>query len=128
MKSKKKTTKKAVTLLTRIEALLSDVIDQCSAIEKSVEKNVRVLLRSAEASVMVAKEFFSAPEPAKGQHKAAKAAKRVARKPAAASHKRPAAHAKKAASKAAKPKAKRAPQTAAPIASAPVPQAWTAAS
>jgi hypothetical protein len=34
-------------LLTRIEALLSDVLDECAAIGKSVEKNVGVLLRSS---------------------------------------------------------------------------------
>jgi hypothetical protein len=83
MKAKKRTTKKAVTLLTRIEGLLSDVLDECSAIEKSVEKNVRMLLRSAEASITVAKEFFVAPEPAKGRQKAAKAPKRVPRHRAA---------------------------------------------
>ena len=122
MKTKKRTTKKAVTLLTRIETLLSDVLDECSAIEKSVEKNVRVLLRSAEASITVAKEFFLAPEPAKRQ-KVAKAPKRVPRhraartgvKPPAAAHRHPAT-ARKRAVKSAKP-------LAAPIARPAIPSA-----
>jgi len=98
MKAKKRTTKKAVTLLTRIEGLLSDVVDECSAIEKSVEKNVRLLLRSADAAVTVAKDFFLTitPAPAKTAHKVAKAKKRVVRhraarpaaKPVAAAHRR----------------------------------------
>jgi hypothetical protein len=133
MKSKKRRTKKAITLLTRIQTLLGDVLDECGAIGKSVEKNVGVLLRSAEASITVAKEFFIAPETAKGQHKVAKTAKRVpppravktAVKPAAASHRRPAPPASKRAPKAAKPqaraRAKRAPQAAAPISSPSVP-------
>jgi hypothetical protein len=45
-KTKKKTTK-AVTLLTRIGTLLSDVIDDCSGIEKSVEKNAKEPGKSA---------------------------------------------------------------------------------
>jgi hypothetical protein len=117
MKTKKRTTKKAITLLTRVETLLSDALDQCSAIEKSVEKNARVLLRSAEAAVTVAKDFFITPEPAKARRKAAKAPKRVPRhraarpgvKPPAAAHRR-----------AAPPKArKRVVRTAKPLA-APV--------
>jgi hypothetical protein len=70
MKSKKRTTK-AVTLLTRVETLLSDVLEECSDIEKSVEKNIRVLLRSAEASIAVAKDYFTASEPSKVRRKTA---------------------------------------------------------
>jgi hypothetical protein len=65
MKTKKKKPTNAVTLLTRIETLLSDVIDECSDIEKSVEKNVRELLVSAQASIGSAIDFFrAAPSPA----------------------------------------------------------------
>lgn len=71
MKTKKRTPK-AVTLLTRIEMLLSDVLKECSVIEKSVEKNARVLLRSAEASIAVAKSYFVAPEPSKVRRMPAK--------------------------------------------------------
>jgi len=63
MTSKKKKPTKAVTLLTRIETLLSDVIDECSDIEKSVEKNVRELLTSAQASISSAIDCFSAAAP-----------------------------------------------------------------
>jgi len=62
MKSKKKT-KKAVTLLTKIETLLSDALDECSAIEKSVEKNVRELLLSAQAAIVSARNFVGAALP-----------------------------------------------------------------
>ena len=58
MKSRKKKSIKAVTLLSKIEALLSEVMAEYSAIEKSVEKNVQGLLRSAEASIATAKEFI----------------------------------------------------------------------
>lgn len=56
---KKKKSTKTVTLLTKIEGLLSDATDQLSAMEKSVEKNARELLNSAEASVAKAKEFIN---------------------------------------------------------------------
>jgi hypothetical protein len=59
MKSKKKKSTKAVTLLNQIEALLSDLVAECAVVEKGVEKNVRELLRSAEASVAMAKDFFT---------------------------------------------------------------------
>jgi len=62
MKPKKKSTK-AVTLLTRMESLLSDVLDECSAIEKSAEKNVRELLVAAEESIAKAKDFLSSLPP-----------------------------------------------------------------
>ena len=79
MKSKKKTPK-PVTLLTKIETLLADVLNACSEIEKSVEKNVSVLLRSAEASVAAAKEYFITPEPSKVRRKIAKTPVRVPRR------------------------------------------------
>jgi hypothetical protein len=69
MKTKKKEPTNAVTLLTRIETLLSDVIDECSDIEKSVEKNVRELLTSAQASISSAIEFFSAAPPSAARKK-----------------------------------------------------------
>ena len=79
----KKHTKKAVTLLTKIETLLSDVFDECSkiekSVEKSVEKNVGVLLRSAEVSIAAAKDYFAAPELPKVRRKTAKIAGRVPR-------------------------------------------------
>jgi len=59
MKAKKKSAK-AVTLLTKAEKLLSDVIDDCVDIEKSVEKNVREVLLSAQASIDSAMNFFTA--------------------------------------------------------------------
>ena len=60
MKSKKKKSKKAVTRLEKIEKLLSDVIYECSDVEKSVEKNVREVLLSAQKSISSAIDFFSA--------------------------------------------------------------------
>jgi len=79
VKTKKKKAAKAVTLLTKIEALLSDVLDECSAIEKSVERNVKVLIRAAEVSVNAAKKFFVAP-PAKPARRPVKVVKKTARK------------------------------------------------
>jgi hypothetical protein len=58
MGSKRKS-KKPVTLLTQIEGLLSDALQQVSSIEKSVEMNVRELLLTAEASVAKAKDFIT---------------------------------------------------------------------
>jgi hypothetical protein len=52
--------KKAVTLLSRAEALLSDVLDEYSVIEKQVEKNVRAVLLSAQKSVNSAMNFIGA--------------------------------------------------------------------
>lgn len=52
--------KKAVTLLTRVESLLSDVLDEYSVIEKQVEKNVRAGLLSAQKSVNSAMNFIRA--------------------------------------------------------------------
>lgn len=88
MKSKKKSTK-AVTLLTRMEALLSDVLDECSAIEKSAEKNVRALLLSAEKSIAKAKDFIISLPPSEVRPTAAKSRKRRTAK----SKKRSMAHA-----------------------------------
>ena len=51
--------KKAVTMLTRAESLLSDVLDEYSAIEQHVEKNVRAVLLSAQKSVNSAMKFIS---------------------------------------------------------------------
>ena len=56
----RKKTKKAVTLLEKVETLLSDVLKEGSAIEKSLEKNVRELLLSAKGSVDAAMNYFSA--------------------------------------------------------------------
>jgi len=87
MKTKKKSPK-AVTLLTRIGTLLSDAIDECSAIEKSVEKNVRELLVSAQSSILSARDFVVSAAPSFEVRK--KPAKRKA-KPSVKAKKRPAA-------------------------------------
>ena len=58
MGSKRKS-QKPVTLLTQIEGLLCDVLAGLSCIEKSVEKNVRDLLLTAEASVAKAKDLIT---------------------------------------------------------------------
>ena len=71
MKTKKKT-KKAVTLLEKIETLLSDVLREGSTIEASVEKNVRDLLLSAKASILAARDFISALPSSEVHHKPAK--------------------------------------------------------
>ena len=59
MKTKKKKPAKAVTLLTKIEKLLADALDEFSFVEKSVEKNVRELLLSAGTSISEAKDFIA---------------------------------------------------------------------
>jgi len=76
---KKASTKKAVTLLTRIERSLSDVLDGLSVVEKSVEKNVRSVLLSAQASIGTAIDFISAL-PAEVLPRAAPPRKRGAKK------------------------------------------------
>jgi hypothetical protein len=81
-KTKKKTTK-AVTLLTRIGTLLSDVIDDCSGIEKSVEKNAKEVLVAAQKSIASALEFFSSAAAPAVAPKAAAKPKAVAKKKAA---------------------------------------------
>jgi hypothetical protein len=79
MKSKKRS-KKAVTLLTRIEKSLSDVLDELSVIEKSAEKNIREGLRSAQTSIGSAIDFISALPPFEVRKKVAKSkAKRSVR-------------------------------------------------
>jgi hypothetical protein len=60
MATKKRTTKKAVTLLTRVEELLAEVLVECSSIEKSVEKNVREIVLTARKSIGSAIDFISA--------------------------------------------------------------------
>ncbi len=84
MKSKKRKTPQAVTLLTRIENVLAEVLDDLSVIEKTVEKGVRSLLVSAEASVSQARDLINpAPSPAV-RHKAARkhhVAKSAAKRP-----------------------------------------------
>jgi len=110
MKPAKKRTKtvrkatRAVTLLTRIEGLLSDVVDECAAIGVSLEKNVRALLRTAESSIAAAKDYFIAPAPAKVVRKPVKKVAAKARtkakaktKAAAVAKKRPAAAKRRAA-------------------------------
>ena len=67
MKPRRKKPAKAVTLLTKIEALLADTLTEFSVIEKSVEKNVRALLLSAEESIAKAKDFIAAT-PAVARH------------------------------------------------------------
>jgi hypothetical protein len=56
---KKRKSAKPVTALTRIEKVLGDAVDQVSAFEKIVEKNVRELLISAGDALSKAKEFIS---------------------------------------------------------------------
>jgi len=90
MKPQKKQSKKAATLLTKIEKLLADVLTECSAIEKSLEKNFRQLLRTAEVSIAAAKEFVT-PGPAPKVHH--KAVTKRAPRPAARTKKRPIARA-----------------------------------
>lgn len=79
---KKKKSTKAVTLLTRIESLLSDAVDQLSAFEKSVEKNARELLVTAETSVSKAKEFIALAPSLGTPRKPRAAAKSRAKRPA----------------------------------------------
>lgn len=88
MKRKKKTPK-AVTLLTKIEMLLADVVNECAVIEKGLEKNARLLLRSAEASIAAAKDYFITLEPSK-------VGRRIAKRPAHVSHHRVASRRTKA--------------------------------
>jgi division protein CdvB (Snf7/Vps24/ESCRT-III family) len=87
--------KKAVTLLTRIETLLSDVLDEYSVIEKHVEKNVRAVLLSAQESVVSAINFISALPSYEPRPKASKGRK-AGRRPVAAKRKaKPSVRAKK---------------------------------
>jgi len=79
MKSKKKKPAKAITLLTRIESLLADALNEFSAMEKSVEKNARELLVSAEESISKAKDFLTPSTTGGARHVAARVRPRVAR-------------------------------------------------
>ena len=72
MNTKKKKPAKAVTLLTKIETLLADALKEFSVIEKAVEKNVRELLLSAEASISKAKDFLTPSASTGVRHTAAK--------------------------------------------------------
>ncbi|HYA16621.1 MAG TPA: hypothetical protein VEF06_04100 [Bryobacteraceae bacterium] len=113
MKAKKKKPAKAVTLLTKVESLLSDVLDECSVIEKGVEKNVRLLIRAAGASIAAAKEFFAAPPPARPAPRPVKAVKKAVKRVAKrAAAKRPAARAR---AKGRKPAAPAPAPVAAPV-------------
>jgi len=76
-KTKAKKPAKAITLLTKIEALLCDVLAECSAFEKGVEKNVRGLLRTAEASIEAAKDYFTPAAPPKARPKKVTAKRRA---------------------------------------------------
>jgi hypothetical protein len=87
--------KKAVTLLTRIESLLSDVLDESSVIEKQVQKNVRAVLLSAQASVASALDFVSALPSAVVRQKAAQSRQGGRRRPNAKSKKKRSVSAKK---------------------------------
>ncbi len=78
MKTKKRT-KKTVTLLTKIEKLLSETLRGCSAIEKNVETTVRELLTSAQKSIVAAAEFVKASATFETEKKHVKKAKPVAR-------------------------------------------------
>jgi len=80
MKSKRKSTK-PVTLLTQIEALLSDALEELSSIEKSVEKNVRDLLVSAATSVAAAREFLTPALLTAPAHRTAATRRRTGRRP-----------------------------------------------
>jgi len=86
MKTKKRKPAKAVTLLSQIEKLLADVLDEFSVLERSVEKNVRKLLLSAEASISEAKDFIAVSVGAAPKRRPRAKAKRVvrAKRPAAA--------------------------------------------
>jgi len=81
MKSRKKRPARAITLLTRIEALLGDAMNEFSAMEKTVEKYARALLTSAETSISNAKDLIAtAPAPAGGaRHRAVRVRPHAAR-------------------------------------------------
>ncbi|HTW31436.1 MAG TPA: hypothetical protein VMD76_07140 [Candidatus Sulfotelmatobacter sp.] len=93
MKTKKKSPPKAITLLTRVQTLLADVLDGCSVIEKSVEKNVRELLVSAESSISKAKDFITPSASTAPRHTAAKSRPRAKAKRVVRAKKVPAVHA-----------------------------------
>ncbi|MGO9992554.1 MAG: hypothetical protein ACLPTF_08560 [Steroidobacteraceae bacterium] len=87
--------KKAITLLTRIETLLSDALNEYSVIEKHVEKNVRAVLLSAQASVVSAIKFISDLPSSEVRQKAAKSRKGGRRPLEAKSKAKPSVRAKK---------------------------------
>ena len=96
MKAHKKQSKKAVTLLTQIEKLLTGVLKECSALEITVEKSFRQLLHTAEVSIAAAKEFVTPGPPPPGpprkvHHRTV--ARRAAPRAAAKARKRPIARA-----------------------------------
>lgn len=92
MKSKRTTrskrpSKKPITLLTKIESLLDDVLVELSSIEKSVERNVRELLQAAAASVSKAKDFIvpvlaSAGPPARSKRAVGRPRRKISRRAA----------------------------------------------
>lgn len=87
--------KKAVTLLTRIDGLLSDVLGQYSVMEKNIEKNVRAALLSAQESIVCAIDFISALPSSAVRPRAAKSRKRGRRHIRAKSKAKPSVRAKK---------------------------------
>jgi len=87
--------KKTITLLTRIETLLSDALNEYSVIEKHVEKNVRAVLLSAQASVVSAIKFISALPSTEVRQKAVKSRKGGRRPLATKSKAKPSVRAKK---------------------------------
>jgi len=98
MKAQKKQTKKAVTLLTKTEKLLADVLVECEALEKSVEKNFRGLVHAAEAAIAAAKEFVTPgptaeSRPRTGHGQARPKAARARKHPAVRAKRRPIARA-----------------------------------
>jgi len=72
--------KNPVTLLTRIDKLLSDLLDQYSVMEKGIEKSVRAALLSAQESIVCAIDFISALPSSAVRPKAAKSRKRGRRR------------------------------------------------
>src|ERR1017187_7551333 len=83
--------KKAVTLLTRVETMLSDVLDEYSVIEK----NVREVLQSAQASIVSAIDFISSLPSSEVLQKPAKSRKRGRRHLGAKSNAKRSVRAKK---------------------------------
>ncbi len=71
--------KNPVTLLTRIEKLLSDLVDQYSVMGKSIEKSVRAALLSAQESIVYAIDFMGALPSSAARQKTAKRPKRAPR-------------------------------------------------
>ena len=73
----------------QIEALLSDVLVECSAVEKSVEKNVREIVLSARKSIGSAIDFIGAATAPAVQPKVVRRAKAPAKAKNAQSHTSP---------------------------------------